>query len=283
MKLPLKLLVIILLVLVVVGAGYFLINRKEIENKSSVEYSEKKIVKVGNEKIYDIDFKYQYSLIPSHIDEGEARKIVEERIIKESIILQAGEKEGLIKLDSNIFNSESKDYKERQQAIQQVQQAIDKKAAKLQGKIVSIWFLNNKVGPLGYDKAKQIAYEKITKLQQEVKSGNLTIDAASVRIKNDSSLFQLDPMYKSNAIYSFSATQNQKPSYNDNFNNALWELGEGDTSEVFALQSQDFDDNYKIKDAYYSFGQITKKTQGQIVNFDSWYMNNKENFQVIYE
>lgn len=233
------------------------------------------IAKVGEEYLYQTDFNAEMNLYPS-TGGTDSKQFILERLITDSIILQGAQSDGIIKLDSPVFNSKNKDYKKRVELTAKVKNDIKNQSDTYKGTIVTIWFLNDHVGPLGYEKAKQIALEKITKLHNDVKSGKITIEQAGEAIKRDSSLAQLDKAYKSNALFSFYSTKDDPPTYDDDFNQALFNLPAKSTSEVFTGKSADLDNNNQLTDAYFTFGQLKEKAgSGKYISIDDW-LNKKK-------
>ncbi len=167
--------------------------------------------------------------------------------------------------------------------VKKVKKVLEGKIASIRGTVIAIWFLNDHVGPLGYDKSKQIAYEKIKTLHDSVKSGQMTIIQAGNEIINDNSLSKLDPNYKINAVFNFDTSESTHITWEDDFNNTLLQLEEGQTTEIFTGKSFDFDHRGKKVEAYYLFGQITyKPTADPITNLDDWIRDKSKNYDIIY-
>lgn len=238
------------------------------------------VVKVAEEQIFEKDILYQAASFPETAGVDQ-RAIALNRLIKESIILQGGAAENIIKLDPTFFNSLNKDLSKRAQNVKAVQDYIDKNSGTVSGKVISIWFLNSRVGPLGYQKAKQLASEKINSLYQKVKSGNMTVEAAAKAIAADDSLSKLDSAYKTNAIFEFTTTADKSPTHSPEMNRALMNLKVGGLTDIYTVKSADIDQHYQLVDAYYSFGTITARTRSsKYTSFDDWYQKAKEHFNV---
>lgn len=239
------------------------------------------IAKIGEETIYMKDFNYENSKYPA-APGTDANNLVLQRLIEDSIILQAAQKEKLITLNQTTFNSLNKDYTKRSQLLEKTKKDLQTQVNSLSGVVVAIWFLNDYVGPLGYEKAKQIAFDKITKLNQDVKSKKITIFQAAKAIQDDSSLAELDKVYKTNALYSFKISPGEQATWSKEMNDKLWTLNIGEVSDVYAQPSVDKATG-KTVDSLYSFGQILdKKTTGKEISFTEWLEKNKENYEIIY-
>ncbi|PIR08702.1 hypothetical protein COV53_01630, partial [Candidatus Gottesmanbacteria bacterium CG11_big_fil_rev_8_21_14_0_20_37_11] len=238
--------------------------------------------KVGEENIYQSDLNIEMDGYPP-VKNLDVRDFLLKKIVSDSIILQGGQKDNIVKLDDGIFNNPNKDYKKRIQSVEQVKKAIEEQAEQIEGYVVSIWFYNDNLGSLGYDGGKKFALDKITKLHEDVKSGKLTVIQAGEAIKNDASLAQIDVNYKGNAIFQF---KNKKTgdsiTFDSDFDAALWKLKESETSDVFALK----DKNYKtgiVNEALYTFGQVDKIiVNPNLTNFNSWLEKYKKSYEIKY-
>lgn len=239
------------------------------------------IARVGAEDIYR---KNVETLIL-----GEARakgvdyeKIFLDKLIEESIILQSARKAKLTVLDSSVFNSETLDLNRRSALVKQIKETIEQKADKIEGSIISIWFNNGEVGPLGLEGGKKMAFDKIKPLQEQVKNGTMTVVQAGEAVKNDTSLKQLDKVYDVNAISSFSVNKGSKITFDVNFDQILWGLTDGGTSEVVLIQGLD-DQTQKLVDSLYAFGRVSKRTgESGNLGFEAWYKANLNTYEIQY-
>jgi hypothetical protein len=229
------------------------------QNPTQFTYNppDKIIARVGEENIYQKDLDAELDHYPTKDDA--AKKLLLNKIIEDSKLLQEAKKENLLPIDNTIYNSPEKDYMGRIGAISKIKIELAKKNIGLKGSIISIWFLNDHVGPLGYEKAKALALKKITYLHTQVKSGNSTMEQVAENIRNDTSLAQLDANYKNNAIFSFNVTPDKTITWEKEFDKMLWELNAGEISDIFTAVSPDFDNNNKVVPAYYMFGTVTDK------------------------
>lgn len=248
-------------------------------NQSFLE--EKIILKVGQEFLYQKDFELEWSYYPFH--DEKAKKLLLEKMIQDSKILQIAQKEGILTLDESIYNSPSKDYLKRVKKIQEIKKWLAKNTQSIRGTIVSIWFLNDRVGPLGYKKAREIAWEKINKLHQEVTEKKITIDEAAKRIREDKELALLDPNYQTNASFDFDTAKNPKITWEENFNETIKKLKPGETTAVFTGKSFDFENNGEKVEAYFLFGQVKEKEENTpIANLEEWLAEKSKEYETIY-
>lgn len=241
----------------------------------------KVIAIVGSEKIYQRDYNNEQQYITPGTPYAD--QIIRERLINDSLALQAAQDEKFVTLDKSYFNSEVKDYKKRLQAVEGIKKLIDQKVDTLEGTIIAVWFLNNKVGPLGYSQAKQVALNKITPIYNQVKSGKLTVQQAGLQLQNDTSLAQLDPAYKVNALTTFKIKKGEKLTLDEKFDNSLWELPAGGLTPITTLKSQDYGNNGAIVDAYFVFALVSnKQVNGQTAGFEDWLKQQQKKYEVKY-
>lgn len=280
-------LIIVLVVITILAIGYYLFvpkpNLPAGKSPASTLKPENKpadqiIAKVGQESIYQQNLDNQIATYPAA---SQQKQVALEQLTTDSIILQAGAKDGLIKLDNRFYNSQNMDPKLRTFMIEKVKNKIQNLADNVSGSVVSIWFLNDHVGPLGYEKAKALALQKITPLYEAVKAKKMTMREAAKLISSDSSLAQLDPVYKTNAYFEFSATKDKPPTFSEEMNAVFWNLKPEEITPLVTVKSQDLDQQGKVVDAFYSFGQVNQKlSKGKVVSFEDWYAKAKEKINV---
>ena len=219
------------------------------------------VATVGEEKIFQKDVDSELLFYPPQYN-PDVRKSLIEKISSDSNLLQKAAGEGDIVLDETVYNSVNKDYRKRLELVEKVKGIFDSRLNSLSGTIVSIWFYNEKIGPLGYEKSKETAYNKISALQRHVKRGTLILDEAIDIIKNDRELEQIDRSYKSNASFRFEAREGGKISLDPQFDSLLWTLDEGEISEVYLAKDVPSAGSPSI-DAVYMFAKIDKKQIAQ--------------------
>lgn len=282
-------LIIVLVVITLLAVGYYVFIPKSAQKPPSPSIStsvpENKlpnqiVAKVGQESIYQQNLDNQIANFPAAPGTDQRRTALDQ-LIQQSIILQTGSSQGLVKLDSSVFNSQTLDLKKRVLLVEQVKKQIQGLSDTVSGSVVSIWFLNDHVGPLGYEKAKALALQKITPLYEAVKAKKMTMKEAAKLISSDSSLIQLDPVYKTNAYFEFSATKDKPPTFSEEMNTAFWNLKPEEITPLVTVKSQDLDQQGKVVDAFYSFGQVNQKlSKGKTVSFEDWYAKAKEKINV---
>ncbi len=245
--------------------------------------SQKTIIVVGKENIYQQDLDYAYSRFPKspNISEEKQQAIKEKiktNLIDQSITLQAGEAQGLVELNPNIFNSTRKDYQERYEAVKKIKQQIEQQSIAYEGSYIAVWFVNDIVGELGYTKSKQIAYQTIKPIYDQVKSGQITMKQAGELIASDESLQKIDPNYKGHAYYEFEASVNKTITFNASFNKIIKQTPAGEITPLYL--AKDNTQNLGYVDAVYIFAQVNKNQITKIANYDEWLTTQKSNYAI---
>lgn len=275
------------LVLIIGGVWVFLkLNSKPtppapLKPSQEAVKPDKVIAKVGAESIYQLDLDIELAYYPANRRESH-KKYLLDKIITDSIILQAGEAEKLIQLDATTFNSLHKEYLKRIALVEEVKKKVTEQEDGISGTVITMYFANNEIGSLGYEKSKEIVKNKITKLHDEVVSKKITVQQAAKIIQNDSSLAQIDKAYKTNAFFDFKVERNEAITRDTAFNNALHQLKEGAVSDLFIGKDVigSIKDEIEVK---YHFGQINKTiNNGKITNFDNWVSQKRQNYEIIY-
>ena len=287
----------VVLVLVVVIIGLFL-GRKEQNKQSGVEngetnYSvnpdvsdpgpkpENAIARVGGEYIFKEDLDIEMANYPDPKDDN-TKKMLTEKLVKDSIILQAGGKEKILAINPAVFNTQYKDYGKRISDIQAIEKNVNARTDQVAGGVVSIWFHNMVIPEIGLERAKQIAFEKITSLRERVAKKEITIQQAGDIVKNDSSLSQVDVAYKNNAFVPFTQDKGERITVDGDFNDLIWKTAAGEVTPVHLGHNINGFNN-QDEEAFYAFAQVSTKIEtGQYQSFQSWYDAQKSAYQVTY-
>lgn len=241
----------------------------------------KAIAKVGDEVIYQSELDRELAGYVSQDDA--ARKFLLNKIITDSKILQIGQKQGYLSLDKSIFNAPSINYDKRMETVNSINTDLKNDSGNITGTIVFIWFMNDWIGPNGYDKSQQIALSKITTLYDAVKSGRLTIHTAATQIISDSSLGELDKNYKTNASLDFDVAPGDKITWEPDFDTALKQLSVGGLTGIFLGKSNDPVNTSLKRPAYYMFGQVAgHPANPRIPDLKNWLISQEKNYAVTY-
>jgi hypothetical protein len=237
------------------------------------------IAKVGDEFLYEEDLNYELTFYPAEND-GDVQRLLLDKMIEDSLILQGARDEGLVELDRTIFNSPDKDYVKRIETVLDLRDRIDEKATVLEGTVLAIWFHNSVPAPMGYDQGKTVAMEEMTKIQREMKAGTLTAAAAAARIRANAALAQVDPSYRANASFDFAVSDNQKITYSKDVDARIYRLNQGDVSEIIVGKDLDPRSGRQI-DAVYMVAQVTKRGTSDITSFESWIDRKSKQYETI--
>lgn len=238
------------------------------------------IVRVGMENIFRKDFDIEMADYPK-IKDQDAEKIILQKLIKDSILLQAARSERWISIDKSVFNSPEKDYFKRLRLVRDVYSIYENRQNIVAGKVISLWFHNMVPAEIGYEQGKQVAFNKISILHSGVKSGRINMLQAAQSIIEDKDLAKIDKSYESNAILSFRAKENEVITFDKNFNSVIRGLKAGEISDVFL--AKDLDNNDNLIDAVYMFAQVDEITaDGTGQDFDDWYDAKAGDYEIQY-
>lgn len=240
------------------------------------------VAKVGDEKIYLKDLEYELSLHPDR-NNPKTRELLLDELIKDSIILQAAEKENKVLLSSGFYNSKDKNYDFRLQKLNQIRSLVEEEMDSVSGTIITIWFFNNdRAGTLGYEKGKDFAYKKIKSLRDRVSDGKITIDQAVEEVRSDESLAKIDFAYKTNAKIDFNIKKRQRVTFDEEFDKLLWTVKEGEVSEVYPLKEDSFILG-GFKEVAYAFFYIKSRniSDKEYNSFEEWLESYEENIPVV--
>jgi hypothetical protein len=242
------------------------------------------IVRVGNEYLYqkDLDTEIQYSPPMKNVDKN---KFFLDKMIRDSIILQGASEDKLITLDDSVFNSPNKSYTKRTKLALDAEKAVTGKSKSISGTIITIWFLNgNMPGLLGYDKSKEVAYQKISALYDQVKDKKITIQQALEINRKDETRHDLDSSWKMNPGLTFSAAEGETITFDKAFDNKIRALNKGEMTEVTALKEvTKVIGNGQPVDVLYAFAEVSDKKTDSLKPFDEWLKEKQQKYGVSYE
>jgi hypothetical protein len=240
------------------------------------------IALAGAERIYSIDLTREVAAYPMQQEKDLQKKMLD-KIISDSIILQGGEELRLLKLSPEIFDSSTKNYTKRIQTVEAVKTAVEKAENRTRGSIISIWYFNNGItGPLGYEKSKELAFQKISALHADIIAGKMTMDQAADAIRNDSSLEQLDKVYQQNASIKFDVKPNEAITFDSEFNAVIRRLKAGQTSDVFSAKAA-VPTKKGLQEVVYMVAKVDSiNTTSPLVDFDSWYAGLQKKYAITY-
>lgn len=217
------------------------------------------VATVGEEYIYQSDLDDIMSVYPPAMrNSSEGRKAALQKLIDDSITLQAGAADRIITLADTFYNSSQKDRTLRNQQIDRVRTVVESNTGSISGAVFSIWFFNNgEPGRAGYEQGKQIASQKITQYRQMMISERLSPDALADRMKADTSLEALDFIYKQNVIFTFEDVgAADSITFDETFNQQIRKLKPNQVGNVYLAKAPGLDG--KQRDAVYMFAYVTE-------------------------
>jgi len=292
-------LIVLLIISIVVGAAFLFNNFKKTDKSGQEPKVEKNVVdptiqadldnnliamKIGEEYIYRTTFDEMLAKLPPPAmvsdNTPEKNKMrLSEKIIKNSITLQQAKKEGLIQLDGSFYNSKSIDYDKRVDSINTIIKDLNDSSYDIEGSLIAIWFANMKVGKLGLVEGKKLAYETIKPLYDSVKAGQMTMEEVAEAIKSNTELANIDPVYQGNAHHIFKQRKGEGISFSSDFDNEIRSLNAGEMTELNLIKD-DVDDEGFIE-AVYMFAKVDKKKDTKFIDYNNWFEQNKNNYEVI--
>lgn len=273
-----------IILLIIASIGFFLFQNTQKKTtemtKNDTSTPKGAIAKVGDEYIYQKDLDTELANFPGATDEATKKRLIQ-KLVKDSIILQAGEKDKLIQLHDTTYNSGDKKYMERIAEVKAVEKAVDSKTDQISGEMISIWFNNQLPAKIGIEKGKEEAFKRITALQKRVAAKEITMKQASELILSDPSYANLDYGYANNALIPFSYPKGKQITVDSDFDDVLWKTPQGGVTPVFLGKT--LDAAGKEIEAYYIFGKVDKKIDdGNTLDFNRWYNSVKGNYDITY-
>lgn len=261
-----------LILVIVVVIALFMLQNPSRSNES--------IATVGNTSIprayLDIELEY-YPATPS----AEVNSMLTQKVINDQVTLLAGKQAGIIDSFPEGANLSNEQYLERTGLVDKVRDEVNKKSDGIEVEIVSVWFFNGILAPIGYEEGRQKALTKITGLYNRVKSGEITMAQAGDEIKADTSLAGLDKSYKENAYTVIKRKPGEALTFWKDFDSMLWGLEAGELTPVYT--GRETDTNNRALPALYAFGKLTDKiTDTQALSYEDWLVEQKKNYEISY-
>ncbi|MEX0896078.1 MAG: hypothetical protein WDZ94_04025 [Patescibacteria group bacterium] len=286
---------LLLLLLLFVGIGAVVAGYSWYQNQQPTAIDETVfqdaqgvIATVGEEQIFQSDLEQIIPLLPASENTQEQGLEV---LVNHSIILQAAQEEGVIGIPSELFNKPYKNQSARFEFVDQVRQTIESNFSVIQGSVVSIYFLNESPGIIGYEAGREFAQQKINAIHQQVTNGEITMQQAGQMIAADAELERVDSAFRSNAYFEFSAGPDEGIVIDPDLDPAIRALDPGEVSSVLVGKGMDLSDwsptsdvQVEVVDAMFMFAQVDKKeTNLEYNSFDEWLEAKRMAYQVSYE
>jgi len=240
------------------------IELDKIEGSENIQ----KLARVGREYIFYTDLEYYAYQNLLDIESLDYDSVLD-YLVDESVLLQAGENEGWVELDSETFNNPFKDFSRRGQLVLEIKESFnDNYQSGTYVEIITVWFYNSELGDYakehGIDAAKELAKSKIDEVYSLVTEDGKSMEEAAQIIIDDSSLSQLDENYDGNA-YGIRIFPYEIESIADlgggseNLYKFLESAQEGDISEIFLERDIPRSETEELVDAYYAIYKLTVK------------------------
>lgn len=251
------------------------------QNESYVldkEKSEKIIAQVSGDNIYD----FQVNDTKNQIGKLSENTILES-LQKDSLLLQTAQKEGLIKLPSGFFNAEYKkksSYQEEKNSyLNQIEKEYEKKAAKITGHFITVFFYNQKMPTLPFEEADKTALDIIEEARNKVVSKEWTPETAILELSKNKKISLLDFNYLFNTGIGFKDSIVYQVISQQSVTGVIKQIPDGKgffVSEVYRFPGEKtkydrafFEKNPNVN-GYYMFLVITNKTDGYYESFNDW-------------
>lgn len=273
-------------ILVVLGvcllAGVFFLAFMNFPQKKSISLPPDRVIaKVGNEEIYQSYITREEELYSGKITPETKKKLLD-KVIYDSIILQSAYKEGLMPNAFGNKNPTKEKYLERKEQVRRIEAYIKNQSDGIMVQTVSIRFYEDGyIGPKGLDESKKIANEKITSIYQKVRSKQVPIEKVGQLIAEDTSLREIYPSYRTNAVGVVYAANDENLTQWPQFDELARKTKVGDVTPIYLGKV-----NYKGKmvDAVYMFGYIMENKQnGKYNSFSDWYSTYKKEYKIVYK
>lgn len=237
------------------------------------------IAKVGKEYIFQRDLDYELTFQPG-AKTDELKKMLTQKLVGDSVALQAAQQEKLVSLGNTEFNVEAKDYQKRFDTIRDIRKTVDNRIDHISGTMVSVWFNNMKPAKIGLEQGKQEAFKRISALHQRVVDKEITIEQAGNAIKNDPSYDSLDFGYMNNALYEFNFPKGRQITFDKGYDEILWKTNSGDLTEVYLGKTVN-EFSGKEEESFYIFALVKEKVdRGNGLDYQKWVEKQKKNYEI---
>ncbi len=236
------------------------------------------IARVGEETIYQSDLFYYVARHPGDVDD-EVLDSLRTALFQQSAILQGAADEGIITLDNSFYNRNGKDMEARAEALQTVQQAFEENVWK-SGSIVMIFMYNSAEPPMGYDAAKELAFEKLSVAYERVQSGELSMQEAALLLESDEELYAVDPALQGNTFIAFEASgQTDSVIFDEDVNDQILALEAGQTSDILTGRNA-HPLTGEIIDVFYAFARVDEDQGLAAESYEEWVSEVEQRYDV---
>lgn len=258
-----------LILIGIVGGVLYLLRYSKTKQPGSV-------AQVGKETLYTQDILEYKKKNPSLSDEDLLQKAV-----LDSVILQEGEKAGLITLTPSTFNNTTKDQSARDATVHDVKtKYVQSQSDLVSGMVITLWFARPGMARTSLATNQAQALAKITPYYEKVKNRTMTIQDAANAVRTDQDLSSIDPAYETNTSFTFVDQPLSTPIVADStFDQQLKQLPQNEVSTLY-LTKTSLDGKEQV-DGGYLFGMLTDRKQNQHLSFDEWILSKRNSYEVV--
>lgn len=221
----------------------------------------------------DINYmvKFQYPSKTASTLTSDEREVMRNFLLEQSIVLEEAKKRNLLTVPESIF-APDKNQQEYNETYSRAKELLEKDVLQMTVEGVFIWFnVGNPEPPMPITQAKEKTRQKMEAIRSDLVSGKITMIEAGERIKQDESLYALDPVYKSNAYAKYPSRDATTPldsNLKEEDNAKLWKLNTGEFSPLLlGLYRPTIEE--EPEDGFWAIYRVVEKT-GTISSYDEW-------------
>jgi len=289
------------LVLLVGALVLYQTKRQEIRDLSSVSLPEEKksteyikaifkdpapTVQIGKDTYTKVDFDYLARVYTGGdtvdtVSEDEQEQIFEVAL-ENALVLKEASNKKLTKVDTALFQP-NKDWTSYNKAVEEAKAAIIAQEEQISVAAVFIYFMNQSPPEMGVEKSKPLTKTKMEALRGEMVEGRMTIQQAAEAIKADSSLAEIDPIYKQNSyaeFYNRNKSRQVVGGISSDDNALVWTLPVGSYSPI--IIGYEAGNSSTPNEAYWVVVQIVEK-KGTKPPYLEWLKGEKEAFYEVHQ
>lgn len=273
--------ILIAALLLLIGAGFFLIQIYQQVSANPAIY------KAGVETLYYQDALQAakednfatFGKNPLEADKNDKQSIINrygQAALEQSLILQEGLAENLIKLDSKVFNSRNKDYQTRKELSQQVVKTIRQKLEKFTVQTLTIYFEKETDAA----KAKAVMED----FRSQIISGKTSIIVAAGKIKKDQTLTSLSSLNKDPFKQFVNVSPGSVIFAYPLADDLIFQQKNGSLSPLIELNPSIRNPKtgkFEKRKTGYTLSVITSHTEGIKLSFNQWLNSLKDKYKTV--
>ncbi len=202
-----------------------------------------------------------------------------ERARDRSVVIQEAARQNLVPVDMVIYNP-NKNWGEYNKTYEKAKEAILAQEERITVGGVFMFFQNQVPPKMGVEAAKKLTREKMERIHADLTSGRLNLESAAERIKRDTSLAVIDPIYKVNAYFIFGEKNRSGPvvpGITAEENSMLWSMEKGAYTPI--LLGKESGNYPEPNEAYWGIFQVHDK-KGTAKPFEEWLTETSRNYAI---